>query len=79
VNVLNNHESIVLNTPLSKAPSIRLDTPQTKVAKQPHCSKHVKKNMKKRKRKLTIGDHVIANAITKFSDGIKEIIKRNGE
>jgi hypothetical protein len=53
-----------------------LDTPQTKVAKQSHCSKHVKKkNTKKRKRKLTIGDHVIANVITKFFDGIKEIIK----
>ncbi len=60
---------------LAKPPSIRLDTPQTKVAKQPHCSKHVKKNTKKRKRKLTIGDHVIANVITKIFDNIKEIIK----
>ncbi len=73
--MLNNDEKIVLNTPLSKAPSIRLDTPQTKVAKQPHCSKHVKNNTKKRKRKLTIGDHVIANVITKFFENIKEIIK----
>ncbi len=73
--MLNNDERIVLNTPLSNAPSIRLDTSQTKVAKHPHCSKHVKKNTKKRKRKLPIGDHVIANVITKFFDGIKEIIK----
>ncbi len=73
--MFNNDEKIVLNTPLGKAPSIRLDTPQTKVAKQPHCSKHVKKNTKKRKRKLTIGDHVIANVITKIFDNIKEIIK----
>ncbi len=73
--MLNNDEKIVINTPFGKAPSIRLDTPQTKVAKQSHCSKHVKKNTKKRKRKLTIGDHVIANVITRFFDGIKEIIK----
>jgi hypothetical protein len=73
--VLNNDEKIVLNTPLGKATSIRLDTPQTKVAKQPHCSKHAKKNTKKRKRKLTIGDHVIANVITKIFDIIKELIK----
>lgn len=73
--MLNNDEKIVPNTPLGKAPSIRLDTPQTKVAKQSHRSKLVKKNTEKRKRKLTIGDHVIANVITKFFDGIKEIIK----
>ncbi len=76
VNVLSDDEETIPTTPPNKTPSSTLDTPKTKVAKQPHCSGQVNKSLEK-KRKLTVGDQAITSAITEFSDGVKEIEKLN--
>jgi hypothetical protein len=74
VNVLSDDEETIPTTPPNKTPSSTLDTPKTKIAKQLHCFGQVNKSLEK-KRRLTIGDHAIASAITKFFDGVKEIEK----
>ncbi len=69
-NVLNDDEETIPTTPPNKTPSSMLDTPKTKVAKQPHCFGQVNKSLE-RKRRLTIGDLAIASAINEFFDGVK--------
>jgi hypothetical protein len=51
-----------------------LDTPQTKVTKQPHCVGHVNNNGKK-KGNVIASDHVIASDITKFPGFVKKNFK----
>ncbi len=65
VNVLNDDEYTIPTIPLNKTPSRTLDTPKTKAAKQPHFFGQVNKNLEKKNKKLTIGDHAIASAIIK--------------
>jgi len=63
------------NTTSTKANFITPISSRTRTAKQQHCTSQLNKSVEKWRKKLNVGDHVIASVIINFSDGIIQIEK----